>query len=334
MQRFVLPTILLVLFSTLVGAGSGAAPPAVRTLDGSGNNVSHPTWGQAGTQYSRIAAPNYADGIGRMVGGPSPRYVSNRIFNDVGQNLFSENDISQWGWAWGQFLDHDFGLRDETPAEVAPIAFDTHDPLEDVQRTTSARSALHPDSRRARERAARSPRQQINTIRSYIDASNVYGVTTARLDWLRDGPVDGNPTEQRARRCCCPGGYLPRADARGNAAAAPPMDLMGALAGDSGEGSRRRRRAGEREHRAHRDPDAVRPRAQPDRRAPARARLSDEAEVRDRPARRRRRGAVHHLQRVPPALGVQARAATAATTRASTPSLSNEFASSATGRTA
>ena len=56
--------------------------------------------------------------------------MSNRVFNDVGQNLFSENGVSQWGWAWGQFLDHDFGLRDETPAESVPIAFDTHDPLE------------------------------------------------------------------------------------------------------------------------------------------------------------------------------------------------------------
>jgi peroxidase len=44
-----------------------------------------------------------------MVSGPSPRYISNRVFNDVGQNLFSENDISQWGWAWGQFIDHDIG---------------------------------------------------------------------------------------------------------------------------------------------------------------------------------------------------------------------------------
>ncbi len=226
MQRFVLPTILLVLFSTLVGAGSGAAPPAVRALNGSGNNVSHPAWGQAGTQYSRIAAPNYADGIGRMVGGPSPRYISNRIFNDVGQNLFSENDISQWGWAWGQFLDHDIGLRDETPAEAANMAFDKQDRLEDF----SNDSAVLPFSRTpaAPGTGSRSPRQQINTLSSFIDASNVYGVTNSRLDWLRDGPADGNPADNAAT-LMTPGGYLPRATARGDAATAPPMDLMGAL---------------------------------------------------------------------------------------------------------
>ena len=56
--------------------------------------------------------------------------MSNRVFNDIGQNVFSENAISQWGWAWGQFLDHDMGLRDETPAEPAAIPFVADDPLE------------------------------------------------------------------------------------------------------------------------------------------------------------------------------------------------------------
>src|SRR3954447_797412 len=113
------------------GAGSVSAESfAGRTLDGSGNNAPHAAWGQAGTHYLRVASPSYADGVGHMVSGPSPRYISNRIFNDVGQNLFSENDISQWGWAWGQFLDHDIGLRDERRAESADMPYDRHDKLE------------------------------------------------------------------------------------------------------------------------------------------------------------------------------------------------------------
>src|SRR4051794_6857775 len=109
-----------------VPAAAGITPPG-RTLDGSGNNVLHPDWGRAGTRYVRTGAATYADGIAKTVGGPPTRYVSNRIFNDVGQNLFSENGVSQWAWVWGQFMDHDFGLRDETPAEHAPIAFDPAD---------------------------------------------------------------------------------------------------------------------------------------------------------------------------------------------------------------
>jgi hypothetical protein len=208
---------------------SAAAPPAVRTLDGSGNNVAHPTWGQAGTQYLRAAAPNYADGIKSPVSGPPARYVSNRIFNDVGQNIFSENGISQWGWAWGQFIDHDIGLRDETPAEDASIPFAKNDPLEsfmnDVGTIQFNRTPAAPGTGR------RSPRQQINTDSSYIDASMVYGEDNTRLDWLRTGPVDGNPTNNSASLMLS-NGFLPRASARGNPATAPVMDLMGPLAGN------------------------------------------------------------------------------------------------------
>src|SRR4051812_4100668 len=57
-----------------------------RSLDGSQNNVAHPQWGRAGTPYARLARPDYA--FGKTA--PNARYVSNRIFNDLGQNIFSE----------------------------------------------------------------------------------------------------------------------------------------------------------------------------------------------------------------------------------------------------
>jgi hypothetical protein len=231
MRKLVLSTVAVLLFSAVAGAVPGTADRSdpVRTLDGSGNNQRHPAWGQAGTQYIRVAKANYADGVSKMIGGPGARYVSNRIINDVNQNLFSENENSQFVWTWGQFMDHDFGLRDETPAESEPIAFNKRDPLEDFVNDFGSigfnRTPAAPGT------GTRSPRQQINTISSYIDGSNVFGVTSSRLDWLRNpatGPLDGNPANDQAT-LMLPNGFLPRADARGNAAAAPPMDLMGAL---------------------------------------------------------------------------------------------------------
>ena len=142
-------TLLLVMF--VASAGAATAPLQPRSLDGSGNNRQHDDWGAAGTQYLRVAAPNYADGISKTVAGPPTRYVSNRIFNDVGQNLFSENDVSQWGWAWGQFMDHDFGLRDETPAESTPIAFDATRSA-GVVHERPRRDRLRPDPGRAGNR--------------------------------------------------------------------------------------------------------------------------------------------------------------------------------------
>ena len=203
---------------------------AGRTLDGSGNNLRNASWGRAGTLYSRVAAPNYADGIGSPVAGPPERFLSNRVFNDTGQNLFSENGVSQWGWVWGQFLDHDLDLRDETPGEDAPLAFNQADPLEAFTNDLGPMGFNRTPAAPGTGTGTRSPRQQVNTISSYIDASNVYGGTASRLDWLRAGSVDGDPTNNQAG-LFLPDGFLPRADARGSAASAPPMDLMGPLMG-------------------------------------------------------------------------------------------------------
>ena len=136
--------------------GDTRAVSNVRSLDGSGNNLAHPTWGQAGTQYLRVAPANYADGIKTPVGGPPTRYVSNRIFNDVAQNLFSENDVTQWGFAWGQFMDHTFGLRQEVGGENAPIAFDAARPARGVPQRLR-RDRLHAHAGRARHRCRRGP---------------------------------------------------------------------------------------------------------------------------------------------------------------------------------
>jgi len=53
----------------------GEVLTSVRTLDGSGNNVAHKTWGQAGTPYPRVGPANYADGIASMRSGPPPRRI-------------------------------------------------------------------------------------------------------------------------------------------------------------------------------------------------------------------------------------------------------------------
>jgi hypothetical protein len=206
----------------------GSRQSAVRSLDGSGNNIDHPEWGRMGRPYLRVAKPNYADGIARMAHGPSPRYISNRIFNDLGQNLLSERNVSQWGWVWGQFLDHTFGLRDERPGESTPIGFASSDPDErfrdDLHKIDFARTRATPGT------GTTTPRQETNTVPSYIDAFAIYGGTAGRLEWLRDGPVDGTLADNKAT-LFLPGGYLPQANARGNPRKAPAMDLMGPLVG-------------------------------------------------------------------------------------------------------
>lgn len=231
----------------LASAGSAVMSPAgaqdglpfeIQSLDGSGNNQANPDWGLAGNDYSRVAAPRYADGIGEMVDRPDSRYVSNRVFNDSHQNLFSERGVTQWGFAWGQFLDHTFGLRlgrlDEDPdGEPAPIPFDPNDPLEEFENDLGflpfERSAISPGS------GITTPREQINVVSSYIDGWAVYGGDDTRLEWLREGPVDGDLANNSAL-LLMPDDYLPRAAVRGDVDSAPIMDREGFLEVPGNEG--------------------------------------------------------------------------------------------------
>src|SRR3954471_3545278 len=227
-----LALILAAVFAAAIPVAQATAdttlPLEVRSLDGGGNNVQHPTWGQIGTEYTRVGQANYANGRTTQVGGPNPRYTSNRVFNDTAQNIFSERNVSQWGWTWGQFMDHVFGLA-QGGGETSPIAFNQSDPLEDFESDFPigfTRDAAAPGS----GTSSSNPREAVNTVSSYIDAFNVYGGTGQRLEWLRQGPFDGNMSNNGARLLMADGDNLPRATARGNAATAPEMATDGQLA--------------------------------------------------------------------------------------------------------
>ncbi|MFC5834803.1 peroxidase family protein [Nonomuraea insulae] len=225
----VLSAALLVL-STLVVPAYAAVPFPVESLDGSGNNAANPTWGRTGTAYSRVGSTRYGDGVGSPTTGPNSRFVSNRVHSDLAQNVFSERHVTGWGWTWGQFLDHTFGLRDGAgpTATTANIPFNAGDPLETFTNTLGyipfARSAATAGT----GTSAANPRQQTNTLSSYLDAFPVYGGTNTRLDWLRAGTVDGNPANNSAT-LLMQNNYLPRRTARGNASTAPATDVDGRL---------------------------------------------------------------------------------------------------------
>ena len=218
-------------------ASARALPVEVPSLDGTGNNVAHPDWGAVGSTYSRVAPARYGDGLSAMWNGPNPRYIGNRLFNDNGRhedgqpfaaNVFSEHQVSQWGWTWGQFINHTLS-RARTPVvaaggggdpvDWAVIPLDPTDPLEarpSQSQVDFFRHVATPGT------GVSTPREVQDMVGSYINAFNVYGGTNERLDWMREGSVDGNPANNSAL-LLMPNGYLPRRDARGDAASAPPM---------------------------------------------------------------------------------------------------------------
>jgi len=213
--------------SAVSGTEFDAAGLPIQSLDGSGNNRAHPEWGQLGRPYSRVGATRYGDGVGAPASGPNTRMVSNRTINDINQNVFSERSVTQWGWTWGQFLDHTFGLA-QGGGPAANIPFNRNDPMETFTNTLGvipfSRDAAAPGT----GTDTAHPREQINTVSSYIDGFSVYSGSPQRLEWLRDGSVDGDVTNN-APTLMLPGGYLPTRDARGDPASAPEMAIDGRL---------------------------------------------------------------------------------------------------------
>lgn len=196
-----------------------------QSLNGINNNPFVSNAGSTGIRYLRIGSSRYADGRSQPAAGPDPRYVSNRFFNDTNANVFSERGVTQWGNVWGQFIDHNVGLRDDN-GTTANMPFTASDPLETFTNTLGVipfkRSAAAPGT------GVSNARQHVNTETAFLDAEAVYGATDARLDWLRNGTVDGNPDNNQAA-LLMPNNYLPHANARSNPATAPVMQVDGRL---------------------------------------------------------------------------------------------------------
>ena len=201
----------------------GIAEFEPRSLDGGGNNVDNPQLGQVGGNYRRVGTAAYGDAGAPLELPADPRYISNRIYNDTHQNLFSPRGVTQWAWLWGQFIDHTIGLRDGE-GDDAGLPFDAADPLEEF-----TNDGEMPFQRSVLVAGDGGAFDQANMVSSFIDGFNVYGGSEERLEWLRDGPVDGDLSNNAATMLSTDEGYLPTADARPETEA-PTMELAGRLA--------------------------------------------------------------------------------------------------------
>jgi hypothetical protein len=164
-----------------------------RNIDGTGSS-SYFKLGAANTPLRRLLPVDYGDLVASMAGSgrPSAREVSNALCADsqAGANALGASDFL---WQWGQFVDHDIDLSGEqSPVESAPIPVPAGDPFFDPFSTGLAtidftRTIYHPGT----GNDAAYPRQQINQITHFIDASNVYGSDDVRAAALRTNDGTG-----------------------------------------------------------------------------------------------------------------------------------------------
>ncbi|CAL4065298.1 unnamed protein product, partial [Meganyctiphanes norvegica] len=181
-----------------------------RTLDGTCNNLDKPAWGAAYRPFARFLPPDYSDGIEalrvsvRAGDLPNPRITSATIHRPLNRPSLK---ITMMVMQWGQFLDHDLtataqsrGFNHSVPkccsehdGTELPVAFRHPDCLPINIPTSDAffskwnhtcmefvRSSPAP-----RADCALGPRDQINQVTSFIDASNVYGSDDQEMANLR-----------------------------------------------------------------------------------------------------------------------------------------------------
>jgi len=186
-----------------------------RPIDEVGNNVANPTWGAApadqsngaAVQLLRLSPVAYADGIstpslpygGGGIGNsppmPSPRTISNDVFNQS-PTLFGSpstdittvdgNGLSDFGYSFGQFIDHDMDLTPDNGTENTgpgdfPIPPDNTNSGDPIGSLAFGRSVYDPTT----GTGLGNPRQQVNVVTSYLDLSQVYGSSQEVADALR-----------------------------------------------------------------------------------------------------------------------------------------------------
>jgi hypothetical protein len=147
-----------------------------RTIDGTMNNPVGVNWGAAGVNLWRRVPADYSDGVSSPSGNSrqSARAISNLVCDQT-DSIPNARQLSSMVWQWGQFLDHDISLTEShNPLEAFPIEVpiaDQHfDPFGGGGQTIDLFRSHYRTNRPATE-----ARNQINSITSWIDGSNVYG---------------------------------------------------------------------------------------------------------------------------------------------------------------
>ncbi|XP_046389952.1 peroxidasin isoform X2 [Ischnura elegans] len=186
-----------------------------RTADGTCNNLIHSMWGASLTGFRRLLKPAYENGFNLPIGWtksikyyghhkPSTRLVSTHLIST--KEVTPDERYTHMLMQWGQFLDHDIdhaipslsgesfeeGVDCKKSCEYAspcyPIEIPPNDPRVKHRRCIDfiRSSAICGSGHTSVLFDKVLPREQINQLTSYIDASQVYGFTEDLAEDLRD----------------------------------------------------------------------------------------------------------------------------------------------------
>ena len=162
-----------------------------RPIDEVGNNATNPNWGVAGSDLLRLSPAEYTNGYNSpsLAQDPSPRLISDIVNSqadpaDPSQDIDTVNQqsLSALADAFGQFMDHDMDLTLDNGTSM-PISVPVGDLIGGPDDTSLAFAGSNTDP--ATGTGPGNPAQEINSVTSYLDLSQVYGSDQTTDDALR-----------------------------------------------------------------------------------------------------------------------------------------------------
>ena len=157
------------------------------TLDGTGNNLTNLDYGSVGSNLLNLTPLDYSDRISSPggVNRPNSRVISNTL-SQQNEIIESDRGLTNFSWAFGQFVDHDIILTPEAEGSLVEIAVPLGDINLDPQGT--GRVTIPLDRTAFTEGTGTSvdnPAQISNQITAWLDGSNIYGSDAERNQYLR-----------------------------------------------------------------------------------------------------------------------------------------------------
>jgi len=181
-------------------AYSGGEVTATYPVDGYGHNPDHPEWGQAKTNLGRLVPSEYGDGMNTpsLMDLPNARYISNVLCEDPAgrgadpYDIPDERGLSDNIWVWSQWVTHDMVFtgnqrgHHQYPTTGGMHKVDILIPSEDDVMVPGYYIPVYRSQYDLNTgNSTDNPREQINQISTWFDASNVYGSDQYRSDFLR-----------------------------------------------------------------------------------------------------------------------------------------------------
>ena len=171
-----------------------------RSLSGECNNLQRPLLGSTETSFRRLLEPDYADGLssprqgqlpsGEAVSLPNTRNISLALFKDL---PVKSTTLTHMAMLFGEFMAHDVAFAAQPGGPACDGSCQPVGECFGIAANKTGDLAFPGDDgvdciilRRNKPCNEDFPRQQVNLVSSYIDASHIYGTNTQEANDVRD----------------------------------------------------------------------------------------------------------------------------------------------------